>query len=70
MLKTLALDGCFQVSKTVLGAIGNNLHSLERLSMSNCPALSLEGLCAVAEGCPRLTDVNLSRCVTCGGMNS
>ena len=60
-LQTLVLDGCFQVSKTALRAVGGGLHSLKRLSLARCPALSLEGMSAVAKGCPGLTDLNLPK---------
>lgn len=59
-LQTLVLDGCFQVSKTALRAVGGGLHSLRRLSLARCPSLALEGVSSVAKGCPSLTDLNLS----------
>ncbi len=58
-LQTLILDGCFQVSKTALRAIGGGLHSLKTLSLARCPALTLEGMSALANGCPSLTNLNL-----------
>ncbi|CAM9135908.1 unnamed protein product [Pylaiella littoralis] len=61
-LQTLILDGCFQVSKTALRAVGAQLHSLKRLSLARCPSLTLEGMSAMAKGCPSLTYLNLPNC--------
>ncbi len=61
-LKLLKLDGCLNLSKISLRAIGKGLRGLVNLSMVNCPNLTEQGLQAIASGCSALESINFNGC--------
>ena len=64
-LRGLHLDGCFQVSKRALNALGRGLHDLTQLGLAGCPKLTPPELGSLIKANPFLEQLNLAGCGDC-----